>query len=86
MLAILRCGMYNKKNRAFLVSPYYPNQNGEMIPELPTVCPHYYLDNQPCQLANDHNRDRKTGPCFPIRIMRCKTHKLGFTIYPPGHV
>lgn len=26
------------------------------------------------------------GPCFPIRVMRCRVHRHGFTLYPPGHV
>lgn len=56
-----------------------------MIPEIPDVCPYHHQDGQPCQIVNDHNRERKTGPCFPLRIIRCKTHKIGFTIYPPGH-
>jgi len=78
--------MSDKKNRVFLVSPYYPDQPGTMFPEIPNVCPHNHLDNNSCHIVNDHNRERKTGPCFPIRVLRCKTHKLGFTVYPPGHV
>jgi hypothetical protein len=34
----------------------------------------------------DHLRDRKTGPCFALYVMRCRVHRKGFTIYPPGHV
>jgi hypothetical protein len=37
-------------------------------------------------VCKDHDRERKTGPCFPIRVMRCLAHKRGFTLYPPGHV
>lgn len=30
-------------------------------------------------------RPRVTGPCFPILIMKCETHKVHFTVYPLGH-
>ena len=31
-------------------------------------------------------RPRKTGPCFPVEVLCCKTHCVYFTVYPPGHV
>jgi hypothetical protein len=31
-------------------------------------------------------RDRVTGPCFPLLVLRCTTHKRAFTLYPLGHV
>ena len=34
----------------------------------------------------DHLRERKTGPCFPLTVLVCETHEVGFTLYPPGHV
>lgn len=34
----------------------------------------------------NHYRERKTGPCFPLAIMRCRTHTKYFTLYPFGHV
>ena len=34
----------------------------------------------------DHVRERKTGPCFPLTVLVCGTHEVGFTLYPPGHV
>jgi hypothetical protein len=33
----------------------------------------------------DHWRLRKTGPCFPLTVLRCRTHKTAFTLYPPGY-
>ena len=27
-----------------------------------------------------------TGPCFPLRVMRCHAHGRYFTLYPRGHV
>lgn len=53
---------------------------------LPDVCPCHFLDKRPCKLFSDHDRERQTGPCFPLRVMRCRIHQRGFTIYPPGHV
>jgi hypothetical protein len=37
-------------------------------------------------LVVDHLRERKTGPCFALTVMRCRVHRLAFTLYPPGHV
>lgn len=39
-----------------------------------------------CVLRVDHLRERKTGPCFPLTVLACQTHGMGFTLYPPGHV
>lgn len=39
-----------------------------------------------CRLADDHHRERKTGPCFALAVVRCRTHDHRFTLYPPGHV
>lgn len=72
------------------MSPYYPNDSGQMIADLPHFCPFCFADaniqNHPCDIVYDHDRERKTGPCFPLHVLRCKTHKVGFTVYPPGHV
>ena len=67
-------------------SPYYADSDGKLIPELPDWGPCHNWDQRPCNLGIDHYRDRKTGPCFPILVIRCSTHKKGFTIYPPGYV
>lgn len=52
---------------------------------MPTTCPFRVDDNKPCKLVTDHDRYRKTGPCFSLRVLRCITHKKSFTLYPPGH-
>jgi hypothetical protein len=31
-------------------------------------------------------RERKTGPGFPLMEVRCKTHGVHYTAYPPGYV
>ncbi len=59
---------------------------GHLSPEVPTVGPCGQYDAHPCRLYAHHDRPRKTGPCFPIRVMCCRTHGRCFTLYPPGHV
>jgi hypothetical protein len=39
-----------------------------------------------CVVSFNYRRERKTGPCIPLTIVRCITHNVSFTIYPPGHV
>lgn len=43
-------------------------------------------EEEPCLLRVDHRRKRKTGPCFPLTVMRCEVHDCAFTLYPHGHV
>ncbi len=43
-------------------------------------------DHHPCKLNVNHRRERSTGPCFPLTVLRCRPHKRSFTLYPPGHV
>lgn len=57
-----------------------------MRPEYPLLCPYQSPGQQTCKVNLDHLRDRKTGPCFALYVMRCRGHRKGFTIYPPGHV
>jgi len=39
-----------------------------------------------CRIHRRGFRPRKTGPKFPVEVLRCEEHELGFTAYPPGHV
>jgi hypothetical protein len=57
-----------------------------MIPDLPASGPCHHWDGKPCQLVCDHDRPRKTGPGFALLVVRCRTHGVAFTLYPPGHV
>lgn len=70
----------------FVVTPYIPDQDGCLRPKVPTVGPCERSDGRPCRIFSDHDRERKTGPCYPIRVVRCQTHNKSFTLYPPGHV
>jgi hypothetical protein len=54
---------------------------------LPAEGPCRGLDDQPCRLSFDHRRYRKTGPEFPLTVLRCRPHgRCAFTLYPPGYV
>lgn len=68
-----------------MITAYHPDEEGRLIPEIPKDGPCRGWDERPCRLSSDHDRERKTGPCFPLRVMRCLVHGHGFTLYPPGH-
>jgi hypothetical protein len=53
---------------------------------MPEVGPCSWRDREACVLWVDHLRERKTGPCFPLTVVICRTHGVCFTLYPPGHV
>ena len=72
--------------RPFVVTPYLSNDDGELCPRMPAYGPCGMGDERACRLVLDHHRPRTTGPCFPLMVLRCTTHDLGFTLYPPGHV
>lgn len=42
------------------------------------------LDGDACSVSGHSWRSRKTGPGFPVRILRCVTHSRYFTVYPQG--
>lgn len=42
-------------------------------------------DGHNCRIKISHRRLRKTGPEFPLFVMVCKEHNIGFTLYPPGY-
>lgn len=56
------------------------------MPALPDVGPCTRLDGPACCISLNHIRPRSTGPCFPVSVVRCATHGVAFTLYPPGHV
>jgi len=61
-------------------------EDAELSARLPNCCPRGLSEQTPCDIKFHHNRERKTGPCFPLHIVRCAVHKKAFTLYPPGHV
>ena len=58
------------QTRLYVISPYYPDYTGKLLPDLPTIGPCQEWDDRACRICIDHDRDRKTGPGFPIRVVR----------------
>ena len=52
--------------------------------EIPTRCIHWEDDIDACDVKGNGWRPRKTGPCHPLRRVKCH-HGAGYTLYPPGH-
>jgi len=69
-----------------VVAPYLPDSQGRLIAKRPNTGPCAQHDEQPCRLFLDHERLRTTGPCFALEVLRCRSHEIAFTVYPPGHV
>lgn len=72
--------------RRFVVTPHHADADGALRPEHPSFCPHHEPSGAACALVHSHKRERKTGPCFPLTVLRCQVHECAFTLYPPGHV
>jgi hypothetical protein len=73
-----------RTGKPFLVTTYVPDEQGRLVAKVPERCP-AVKTGEPCQLRVNHCRERKTGPCFPLAVVRCSTHQVAFTVYPPGH-
>ncbi len=39
-----------------------------------------------CRIGGGFWRERSTGPRHPLRVVRCRTHNVAFTLYPEGHL
>jgi len=74
--------------RSFIVTPYSVGDDGVFVPEMPLECLWASAggDGSVCRIWLHHWRRRKTGPAFPLVVGECQTHKVAFTLYPPGHV
>ena len=72
--------------RSFTVTPYWALEDGTFCPGMPDRCNQATAEGTGCQLRVHHWRERKTGPQFPLLVVRCETHGVAFTLYPPGHV
>jgi hypothetical protein len=68
--------------RPFVISEY----SLDVEPEMPSHCLGRDRSAVQCRLRVDHRRARKTGPGFPLVVVRCEAHRVAFTLYPPGHV
>ncbi len=39
-----------------------------------------------CRIGGGFWRARSTGPRHPLRVVRCRTHNVAFTLYPEGYL
>lgn len=53
---------------------------------IPSEGPCRERDDRPCRVLYNFKRQRRTGPSFPLTVVRCTTHGCSFTLYPPGSV
>jgi len=73
--------------RSFIVTRYLAVEGGEFVAEVPARCfASTAADGSDCSIAIHCHRSRKTGPCHPLVVARCKRHEVAFTLYPPGYV
>jgi hypothetical protein len=76
----------SQEGRAFLCCPYVGDEQGRYRPtEGISQCP-TATGAERCCLKKHAWRERKTGPCVPLRLMYCRSHDRHFTVYPMGHV
>lgn len=52
--------------------------------EIPPRCPWWEEGLDACDVVKNGWRCRDTGPCHPLRRVKCH-HGPGYTLYPPGH-
>ena len=81
-------GVVGPQKRSFLCAPYVADedQQGRYRPvQGISQCPRAARGDR-CRLRKHCWRDRKTGPCVPLRVMYCRTHDQHFTIYPLAYV
>jgi hypothetical protein len=76
----------NARKNFFVVTAYGLSPGAQPVPDLPSTGPCREEDGRPCRIKPHHLRNRKTGPRFPLTVVRCGTHRRAFTLYPPGHV
>jgi len=70
----------------FVSTPYRLDGSNRPVPEMPTTCAWASVGPAPCRIGKKCDRPRKTGPCHPLCVLRCRTHNVCFALYPPGHV
>jgi hypothetical protein len=54
------------------------------VVEIPSCCIHWDEGMGECNVVKNGWRERSTGPCHPLRRVKCR-HGPGYTLYPPGH-
>jgi hypothetical protein len=73
--------------RAFIVTPYKVDSDGQMQAVMPSSCPvrDEAGEHGECGLARHHVRRRKTGPKHGLLVVSCRSHGIAFTLYPPSY-
>jgi hypothetical protein len=72
--------------RPFATAPYRPSARERLEPwVVPRTCVYAAAEDEPCRIGVRQHRDRKTGPAYPLVVLRCHTHGRAFTLYPLGH-
>ena len=71
--------------RPFLCAPYVVVEGNARPVEGISRCP-WSRGGEECRLSPHSLRVRKTGPKFPLWVMRCPLHDQYFTVYPVGFV
>ena len=74
------------RKNPFVVSNYYPDQDGVLRPDKPGCCPRSRSHGRTCEIVFDHWRSRASGPEFALAVYYCCTHDCAFTVYPLGWV
>lgn len=69
--------------RKFVVTDYRTGEDGALDGVLPARCIGSE-DGEACQIWRHDWRERVDGPGHRLRIVRCVTHGVYFTLYPPG--
>ncbi|MFC1642296.1 hypothetical protein ACFL5O_06365 [Myxococcota bacterium] len=76
-----------RASRLFIITPYWVTEGGEFVPEIPRQCRKLTEEGgSACSIRVHDRRWRKTGPEYPLVVAKCATHRVAFTLYPPGYV
>jgi len=70
----------------FVVMAYVADGHGVLRPARPSICPVAAPQDLACVIHFDKWRRRSCGIQFRVVGLRCVTHKVAFTVYPPGWV
>jgi hypothetical protein len=73
------------KMSPFVIVQYIADLAGKLLPLLPAQCLRSEKNYENCEIVIHSWRSRKTGPCFELAIIHCKTHGGYTTLYPPGY-
>lgn len=70
--------------RPFLCAVYLPDAQNRLTPGSTKCCPVCEIMAGACRIVGNGWRHRKCGPFLRVKLFRCQTHLLGFTVYPLG--